>query len=99
MSVFAESPNSWDLSTPIKTRQTRQIESNPLIPISKLLSGWPDFPTNNPTFSSRLPDIFVLIIWRLRQDDGPQEMQDFSGGAREGAPDGERFASFVYGSQ
>jgi hypothetical protein len=42
--------NSLELSTPYKTRQTRQIALNPLIPLIDSMSGSPDFPANNPTF-------------------------------------------------
>src|ERR1035441_2865974 len=99
MPVFGKSPNSWRLSTPNKTRQTRQMEPNPLIPYSNPLSGRPDFPTNNPTFSPRLPDIFVLIICRLWQEGSSREMQHRSGRATESSPYGQRLAFRVNRSQ
>ena len=51
--------NSWGLSPPIKTRQTRHFGSNRLILFGKSMSGslkkpdiHPTFPAKNPTFES-----------------------------------------------
>jgi hypothetical protein len=53
---FFRSPNSPELSTPRKTRQTRQFASNSLITQIKCVSGSPRNPTTNPTNCPRKPD-------------------------------------------
>ena len=50
------SPNSPELSTPRKTRQTRQFASNSLITRIKCVSGGSKNPTRKPTYCPRKPD-------------------------------------------
>ena len=48
--------NSPHLSTPIETRQTRQLASKPLTSKGQCVSGTLKNPTLNPTFRSLKPD-------------------------------------------
>jgi len=50
-------PNSQDLSTPEKTRQTRHLLSKLLRALARFMSGRPENPTPNPTFHPTKPDI------------------------------------------
>ena len=53
---FLSALNSPELSTPRKTRQTRQFASNSLIMRIRCVSGSPRNPTTNPTTCPRKPD-------------------------------------------
>src|SRR5215467_12593058 len=46
----------WTLSTAEKTRQTRHLGRNPLIPLHFSMSGWLKFPDIDPTKSGPEPD-------------------------------------------
>ena len=56
LGCFLSTRNSPELSTPRKTRQTRQFAFNSLITLVKCVSGSPRNPTINPTNCPRKPD-------------------------------------------
>src|ERR1035437_5969377 len=56
LGCFLSALNSPELSTPRKTRQTRQFAANLLIMLIKYVSGSPRNPTRNPTYYPGKPD-------------------------------------------
>src|ERR1035437_3275583 len=56
LGCFLSALNSPELSTPRKTRQTRQFAANLLIMLIKCVSGSPRNPTRNPTYCPGKPD-------------------------------------------
>jgi len=79
---------SPELSSPIKTRHSRQIGPKPLIPLDRSMSGRPDFPTSNPTNSSQKPDKSTPDPLRLSESSQYSECRNWVGVKSKTAPCG-----------
>src|SRR5450755_3120847 len=89
-----------DLSPAQKTRQTRQILPDLLIPLGQPMSGCPKKPDKYPTFARKNPtSLFVsfrcrIVVW---QENASPNVQYVTFRTHERSAHGQRSASFVNG--